>query len=79
MENEINPPLQFDELQENTFRERAIMRLLTDHSDMDEVRLESWLAMLNDVEPGARVMAATAVWTMMEVRDNHKHRNQISS
>jgi hypothetical protein len=70
--NEINPPPEVDTPQENTFRQLATERLLNEHSDMDPNQLNRWMELLEDPDPRARVMASTAVWAMMDVRDNHK-------
>ncbi len=76
MNAEINPTPEIDEAKERTFREITTERLLNDHNDLPEHRLNRWLELLNDECGGdrvwaakSRVMAATAVWTMMDVRD----------
>lgn len=73
--SELNPPPEINGPGELTFRENAIQRLVTEHADLDEARLNNWLELLNDPDPHARVMATTAVWTMMDVRDHRKRRS----
>jgi hypothetical protein len=73
MENsEINPPPDINGPGEQTFRENAIQRLVNEHNDLEELQLNRWLELLSDSDPHARVMATTAVWTMMDVRDQRK-------
>ncbi len=71
-----NTPPTVDEVAEATFRERAVIRLQTEHGDLPLPVLERWQADLHDEDPRGRVMAATAVWTMMDVRDARKQRIQ---
>lgn len=79
MTRELNPNPDIDEVEEVTFREKAIHRLTTEHSDLPPERTDRWLELLNEECDGdrvwaakCRVMATTAVWTMMDVRDIRK-------
>jgi len=77
---EINATPDVDWQAENSFRERATARLLQEHQDLPQERVERWLNLLHDEDPRGRVMAATAVWTMMDVRDARRaiqHQNGI--
>lgn len=76
---ELNAELLIEDNTEISFRQKAITRLVTDHSDLPEERVARWLELLNDQCDGdritaakARLMATTAVWTMMDVRDSRK-------
>ncbi len=69
MNKEINASPVTSEPQELRFREEAMKRLLEEHKDMQTEQVEQWLDLLNDSDPRGRLMAATAVHTMMEVRE----------
>ncbi|MCA9332509.1 hypothetical protein KDA00_01405 [Candidatus Saccharibacteria bacterium] len=68
----INTPPEINEEKEKTFRRKAIERLINEHQQLGIDRINKWLVELNDEDPRARVMAATAVWVMMDVQDNYK-------
>lgn len=69
MSREIKTTPIVDGRDEQTFRERAIHRLLAGHRDLPPDRLGRWIELLGDADPRGRAMATIAVWTMMDVRD----------